>query len=500
MSNLEECLVMRADASSAIGTGHVMRCLALAQAWQQTNGRTIFASREITPSMEARLQAAGAQLVALKTEAGSLADAEETAALTQQEGARWVVTDGYHFVPGYQRALRASGASVLCIDDTAQSGRYESNLVLNQNVHATEHLYANRARETRLLLGPRYSLLRPEFGHRARIARSIPEVAGKILITFGGADPANGTRVAIDALQQLAKEDFEAIVVVGGSNPRRTELEKAAASLNGRLRFVYDASKMSDLMAWADLAVSAAGSTTLELASFGVPMLLVVLADNQEPVAARMEALNAAKNLDRIETLTAEDLGSSIKDLMFDPARRAQLSESASRLVDGRGALRVARILEFMQLRPARPDDARLLFEWSNEPAVRAASFNSAPIAWEEHVRWFQQKLVDPDAVLLIAENQRKEPLGVARFQIKDRVAVISVSVAPSACGYGLGRRIIEAASERVFARYEVQEIHALTRPENQASVRAFLAAGYREDTVSDSPSARLFVRRLDHA
>jgi len=150
-------LVIRADASIAIATGHVMRCLALAQAWQDTGGYVVFAMAESTPSIDARLQSEGMEFVRLQADPNSAKDATDTAALAHDRDAAWVVADGYRFDSEYQLNLKNSGLKLLFVDDMGQCTHYFADLVLNQNVHASERMYANRESSTRLLLGSAFA-------------------------------------------------------------------------------------------------------------------------------------------------------------------------------------------------------------------------------------------------------------------------------------------------------------------------------------------------------
>jgi UDP-2,4-diacetamido-2,4,6-trideoxy-beta-L-altropyranose hydrolase len=497
VSREQGCLILRADASSEIGMGHFMRCLALAQAWTETGERVIFAMSHTTPAADSCAKAIGATVTRLSSPRGSLPEAHETVVLAQGEQARCIVADGYDFAPGYQQALRTAGHRVLLLDDDARYQRYETDLVLNQNAFATDSLYEDRAAHTRLLLGPRYALLREQFRESPQPDRTIPATARRLLVTLGGADPANATQTVVEALRLLPANSVEAIVVVGGSNPHRAKLESALNGSPIKITLVHDAKNMPELMAWADVAISAAGSTSLELAYLGVPMLLTILADNQQAVATGMQSSGAARNLGWAHTLTGKSIVAALQDLIADQGERQRLSSAGQNLVDGEGAPRVVRALQApaIHLRPAVSDDSRLLFEWANDSAVRAVSFNSAPIPWADHERWFRSKLSNPNAVLLIAQNENAQPIGVARFEIEQGVATISISISADCRGHGYGRELIDVASETVLRRPEVTSIRALVKPDNLASARAFLAADYVEVSKPDSYDPRLFVR-----
>jgi UDP-2,4-diacetamido-2,4,6-trideoxy-beta-L-altropyranose hydrolase len=155
-------LLIRCDANLTIGTGHVMRCLALAQAWKNAGGHAAFAMAETTPAVEERIHAETMEVLPLTESAGSTDDALRTAGLARQNAASWVVVDGYVFGLEYQARLKRAGLQVLFLDDIGHAAYYSADLVLNQNAHASQALYPNREASTRLLLGPRFVLLRRE--------------------------------------------------------------------------------------------------------------------------------------------------------------------------------------------------------------------------------------------------------------------------------------------------------------------------------------------------
>ena len=199
-------LVVRADASTQIGTGHVMRCLALAQAWQDVSSDVIFIMATKTPAIEARLKSEGMEVVYIPVQIGSVEDARETINLTRKFDTDWIVVDGYSFGGDYQKIIKDDGLRLLMIDDYGHAEHYYGDIVLNQNISADEKLYVNREPYTQLLLGVKYTLLRREFWQWRGWKREIPIVARKVLVTLGGSDPDNVTLKVIQALQ-LVKSD-----------------------------------------------------------------------------------------------------------------------------------------------------------------------------------------------------------------------------------------------------------------------------------------------------
>ncbi|MGH9554091.1 MAG: GNAT family N-acetyltransferase, partial [Terriglobales bacterium] len=311
----------------------------------------------------------------------------------------------------------------------------------------------------------------------------------------GGTDPDNLTLGIIRALQLLAEDNLEATIVVGGSNPHSDGLEKEIRSGGGALRLLRDAFDMSTLMADADVAISAAGITCWEMCFLGLPALLIDVAENQTPVAHELDRQGVAIYAGSSRQVTPEDIAARLKLLLAAPERRAALSEGGRKLVDGCGAERVVSAMQplTLQLRRAERKDCRLLWEWANDPAARAAAFSTGTIPWELHQAWFEDKMKDPNCLLLIGENSEGRPVGQIRLDLRSGgEGEIDVSVSPDARGSGWGSRLIDLGVREAFARTDAECLHAFIRRENEMSVRAFERAHFLkqgEDVVKLQPA-----------
>ncbi|MGH2896177.1 MAG: UDP-2,4-diacetamido-2,4,6-trideoxy-beta-L-altropyranose hydrolase [Solirubrobacteraceae bacterium] len=334
-------VLIRADASPAIGMGHAMRCLALAEAFvQETDGHATFLMARPSEAFVARAASAGAEVRPLAAQPASPADREETAAVSGAIGASWLVLDGYAFDGDFQAALVAGGQRVLALDDYGHAGHYSAQLVLNPNAGADATRYEARGPDTRLLLGPEFALLRDEFRRWSAPPPAVPTRARRVVITFGGGDPANVSMRVLGALAAVPGP-LEVLLLVGAANPHTAALRAAAARSPHSVGIEVDVRDMARRLAWADLAVAAAGGTMLELARVATPQVSIVLADNQAPGAAAMARAGAAINLGRDEDLSAAVLAAEVAALADDAPRRAELSRRGRATVDGRGALRV---------------------------------------------------------------------------------------------------------------------------------------------------------------
>jgi UDP-2,4-diacetamido-2,4,6-trideoxy-beta-L-altropyranose hydrolase len=336
-------LLVRSDASVEIGTGHAMRCLALAQAWQDAGGSAVFAMAHATPAVEDRLRRENMEVAQLKAEPGSADDAQETAALAREKEASWVVVDGYVFGADYQAALKRVGLKVLFIDDNGHAELYSADLVLNQNAYASEALYSSRERSTKLLLGPRFAMLRREFGAWSARKREISPLAQNVLVTMGGSDPENCTRTVVDGLHRVRGVNLRIRVLVGGSNPHVNSLEELSTDAGNVIETVRDANDMPEQMNWADLAVAGAGSVCLEMCLMGLPALLIDLAENQTPIAKEFARRGTGWYLGNSKTVTPDRIEAETRRLLASVASRSLMSQRGRELVDGQGAQRVVR-------------------------------------------------------------------------------------------------------------------------------------------------------------
>jgi UDP-2,4-diacetamido-2,4,6-trideoxy-beta-L-altropyranose hydrolase len=335
--------LVRADASTAIGVGHVMRCLALAQAWQDQGGTALFAMAEGGEALGGRLKSENIAVAPISAAVNSAEDARQTLELAEKQRVDWIVLDGYRFDAEYQRRLKEGSGRLMALDDSGQAHFYWADLVLNQNAHAAASFYPLRLPSTRLLLGLEYALLRREFYSRPRALRGETSSPHHLLVTFGGGDPENLTGRVLAALKTLDAPDLEVLAVIGDSNPHRRALEKLVGSPRLKVCLRTGVKDMGALYAWADLALSGGGSTLWELAYMGVPALVLILADNQEPSSKLLDRLGSVHCLGRPRQLTDQEILDTVAELIRDSERRRRMAVCGQSLVDGRGGERVVR-------------------------------------------------------------------------------------------------------------------------------------------------------------
>lgn len=499
-------LSIRADASLDIGAGHVLRCLALAHAWRSAGGKVIFLMACATPFVNERVRGDGFEILTIEATPGSTRDANRTRECAVESQSQWLIVDGYHFGKSYCSSILPANINptlypawrVMRIED---SPRYDSDVVdviLNQNVHA-ENSYGERTQSAKLLLGPRFALLRSEFADECERVRRISPIASRVLITTGGGDPKNILPNMIAAIQR-SRQRLEVKVVVGDKSI--CVLENLQQLVRRKLiEVVVGAENMAQIGAWADVAISAAGSTCWEFCAIGLPAIIVDTAENQLPLAMSLSQRGIAKHI-AFELATPERIAEELEQLAQSPVQREEMSQRGKSLIDGRGALRVVSALRAFEIRfrPAKNDDCAILWRWANDPATRNGSFRSAPIAWNEHCEWFEKSLSDNQTLIMIAEESG-HPMATVRMKNEGNgVAQISITMAVEARGKGLAAYLIERGSREAAALMDTIRVQALIKPENIASRRSFERAGYLfvEDTRIGEVAAVKYALAID--
>jgi len=476
-------LLIRVDAGAETGSGHVMRCLSLAQAWQDDGGKVIFAMSRIMPKIQDRLKEERMEFVPVASDPGSTDDAEELLHLAEKIKPFGTVLDGYHFGGIYQKTLKEAGLRLLAFDDKSDLEWYYADLILNQNPYAQESFYQHKESSSRLLLGPKYILLRREFHGRELTERKVTDEANKILIALGGADQGHTIAKIIQSLEQSNAPDLEIIMVTGLVDPYSKSLSSLVRQSSLKIEVRSGVSDMTQLMEWADLAISSAGTISWELAYLGVPNLTVAIAKNQRPVAESLARLGVAVSLGWHEDLSADLILNQLIQLRSSRRLREQMSREGRRLIDGEGTSRVSMYLrdDPVRLRPVRESDCQRLWDWANDPEVRQVSFSQRQISWEEHVTWFKTKLNDPSTFIFIGVDREDVPIGQIRFEGGEDGRVISAVVDKKYRNRGYGSFLIERASKKILETdSSVKRVYAYIKEGNEVSAQAFINAGFK--------------------
>lgn len=468
-------VAIRVDASRSIGTGHVRRTLALAEALRAAGSETVFVTRDLGIDSAAMIESAGFAVTDLPKPAEPFAyvgdvphggwaeidaatDAAETVAALDNPD--WIVVDHYAFDAQWHRSV---GARTAVIDDLADRA-LAADLVIDHNYHP-DHAAKYAGRTTaRILGGPRFALLGPGYAHAPRYTPH--DEVRSIGIFMGGVDADNVTTTVLDALDGFAGT-IEVVTTSG--NPH-------LATLRARdgIALSIDLPDLAAFFARHDLQVGAGGGASWERCCIGAPTLALAVAENQQEVIPHLASLGAVATC----PLDCDAIHEAIATLIADPARRANLSATARTLVDGLGARRVALAMttDAMTLRPATLADSATMHAWRNHPATRAVSRDDRDIAWADHATWLDRTLSDPARTLLIAQVGAI-PVGVIRFDRLDHTrAEVSLYLDPALHGLGLGKTMLLRGAGHGASGLDIV---AQVLEGNIGSERLFASAGY---------------------
>jgi len=334
-------VAIRADASAEIGTGHVVRCLALADELRAKGGTVRFLCRTLTGGLEKQIGMQGHELARLPTGADDWQrDAEATAEILRDRRPwDWLLVDHYQLDARWETLARRSARRVLAIDDLADRP-HDCDLLLDQNYyHDADGRYDGLLPpHCQKLLGPRYALLREEFTRARQSASATAGTVRRIFVCFGGIDAGNETAKAIRAIKATALR-VEVDVVVGDGNPHRVDIQRLCGS-DSRFHFHCQATNMAELMADAGLAIGACGTTAWERCVLGLPALVLVVAENQARAARDLALAGACVNLGNAGAVSLPSLRQALLGLAADPDALRRMSASALALMAGeRGAV-----------------------------------------------------------------------------------------------------------------------------------------------------------------
>jgi UDP-2,4-diacetamido-2,4,6-trideoxy-beta-L-altropyranose hydrolase len=423
----------------------------------------------------------------VKIISGSLKkDLKQTIDFAGKINADVIITDSYELNEKYLNELKnRTNVLIVTIDDLNELKYYPSDIVLNQNIYATKMRY-NCSKGTKLLLGIKYALLRKEFRKYIGMRKPISGSVKKILVTFGGSDLQNLTLKTVKALNTL-DGDFEVTLILGRGFKRKKELYKEIGKSKRKFRVKENIEDISKLMFESDVAISAAGSTSYELAFMGLPSIMICQAKNQYRIAEEMCKIGFSINLGPGGDVSTEKINRAFKKLVKNKSLREKMSKVGKGLVDCRGVERVAKTIlneisksDTIRLRLVEPRDCKLLWKWRNDPITRKYSFSTKYIPYENHREWFKASLKNKNRCILIALQNNIE-IGEVRFDINpvNRNAEINICIDTKYRCKGLGKRTLKEACKYAFKNLKINSIISKIKKENKSSIKIFTHAGF---------------------
>ncbi len=493
-------VAFRTDSSRQIGTGHLMRCLTLADELARRGHQSLFLCRELPGNIASLARERGHELEMLAAPPSG-AQVDETApahahwlgipwecdatgtaeALTAHGGpVDWLIVDHYALDARWEERLAAQHLRLMAIDDLADRP-HSCDLLVDQNLYPDpgRRYHGLVPKSCRMLLGPRYALLRPEFSEARRKLRNRDGEVRRVFVFFGGVDADNETLKALEALALTDAAGIEVDVAIGRPNPHRETLRRYCEA-RPNVRLYVQTQRVAELMAAADLAIGGGGVATWERCALGLPALVWPLAENQRLLIATAADRGVVLAADVFSA--AADLAPLLATLIHSHHLCRHIGAVAAALCDGRGAGRVAEFIGpvVVRLRAATMADCKRMHEWRNDEDTRRFSADPRPIPYAAHCTWFERSLANPFRVLLVAERDGT-PVGVLRFDLERTVATVSIYMVPGLSGKGLGATLIDAGEDWLRAYHpNTNRLHALILETNVPSQALFERCGFK--------------------
>lgn len=505
-------VIIRADASTRIGSGHVMRCLTLAEELRDAGSEVVFVSRAHPGNLNGLIQDKGFQCHELSEAPASVQtagklqdsrseyaawlgvpqqrDAEEAIGAIGNDRPDWLIVDHYGLDEEWETLLRPYVSKIMVIDDLADR-RHDCDLLLDQNYFLNggnryDDLVSPACTK---FLGPKYALLRREFREARKNLKERSGEVKRVLVFFGGSDPDNFTGLAIEALSTPELLHLQVDVVIGAQNPNKEKIEKLVRDRPGT-RLHIQATNMAELMCEADLAIGAGGSTTWERCCMGLPSLIIPIAENQIPSTRDLCDSGVIMSPGEGCEISVKRIKEMVMKAHDNPQDLIKMSKNGITMVscDGQKDLKALLAGQLNKIkishRKATIADCSLYWYWANDPEVRNNAFNANPIPWKEHQNWFETRLINSNNILLIFESQYG-PVGQIRLDgEKATQKTISYSVARQFRGKGVGKKIISEViiAHPPFANSYLAEV----KKTNKASVNIFDKLGFKKEELPE--------------
>ena len=508
-------VAFRADASIQIGSGHIMRCLTLAEELHDRGVSIEFVVRNHKGNLNHQIQSKGfvvqclpdLNLTHLQQKLSKyeqllgveqLTDADETIQIFKERILDWLIIDHYALDYNWEKKLRPYAKKIMVIDDLSNR-RHDCDLLLDQNYIHNEKRYDDLlAPNTIKLLGIKYTLLRKDFFKNRKNHAMRGDSIERVFVFFGGTDPDNLTIVAINVLLQPKLKHLLVDVVIGSGNPHRTELElKIRKYSNVKLHVQVD--NISELMASADVALGAGGSATWERMAIGLPSIIITVSDNQIELIKDLDQDGCLKWLGNLNQGNEQMIYCALLDIIKNPKKLIEQSCSCQKLIDGKGAGIVAQLLltgpsiEALTIRKATKSDLMLYWNWANELEVRENAFSQEFIELENHKKWFNKKLNSNDSILILIGSEFGA-IGQVRFDRSDSCYTIDYSLARQYRSFGLGKKILSMAIDYLKCE-ESFTLIGKVKVNNQPSIKVFKSLGFRQLKSISHKESRIFQK-----
>jgi UDP-2,4-diacetamido-2,4,6-trideoxy-beta-L-altropyranose hydrolase len=481
-------IILRADGDSEIGLGHLYRILAIAEFYKEEYELTILTKESSITSIIP--EEFNKVLIPIKIK---IKDEPKWIFERFSSIKNILIIDGYQFLEFYQRSIKKLGFTFIYIDDLAEEFMC-ADVVVNHSPYFTEIDFKSED-YTRFALGLSYSMLRPSFNNSAKKEKK-KEVIHSAFICFGGADPNNLSFSAAKALLNIGL--FKNINIVLGEANEHLEiykLESENSSIN--LYKNLDEIKLCKLMESCQIAIVPSSTILYEVCSVKMPVLSGYYVPNQEYIYKSFYSKGMIIPGGDFSEYSVLNFEEKINYFLQNNKSDFYISNQ-NEFFKGFSKLNFLSLLNKLNIsfRAIKGDDALMVYQWSNEYLVRINSFNSSPIKFNSHKKWFDSKIDNVNVLFLLALVNNNSA-GVVRYEIEDRKAVVGIMVSEKYRGQKLASEFLRESSKLYFKKYDLP-IFAYIKKENIASIKSFEKANYiyvKEEMILESIS---FVYKLE--
>lgn len=477
---MKQKVIFRTDGSTAIGMGHVVRCLALADmlidsfqivfAFQHSDDTIVKAINEVTESM-----------VLLPISSDYIIDAENF--IEHIEAGDIVVLDGYYFNTDYQIQVLSKKCKLVCIDDL-HSWHQAADVIIN---HSEGIAYSDYSAEpyTEIYTGLNYALLRKEFFGKSDKLHTI-EAVRKGFISMGAADVNNLSQRFVEALLHIDGIS-EVHLMIGSINPHLTKIKSLISEQNQigiTLHTNITSSQLNDLLLECDVAICPASTIALECCAAGIGLITGTTAANQRGILLGLINCRAAINLGDLLILDQREITEGLKQYFSNPQFINQLVINQRKMIDGKSPERIVSLFnqltrKQLRFRFALERDVDLYFKWTNDSLVRKNSYNQNSVNYADHVNWFSKKLSSNNCFFYLFFNLENIPVGQVRIENVSEKTTIGISIDKNFRGKSYGVEMLKLATSDYLRRNPGSTILAYIKEENLASKSIFSKAGF---------------------
>jgi UDP-2,4-diacetamido-2,4,6-trideoxy-beta-L-altropyranose hydrolase len=493
-------IFFRVDSSAKIGSGHVMRCLTLAEALCKKGAYVKFISRDHPGNINHLIIKAGFQVNILnqpklkskkvKNEyenwlgISEIIDAQETIKEIKNQEPDWLIVDHYSLSEKWEKELRQYVKKIFIIDDIANR-KHDCDLILDQNWFKNmETRYKSFVPVTCIgLLGPKYALLRPEFAYFRKKFNPRNEIVKRVFVFFGGSDPHNLTSMTIKALSNPELAHLKVEVVIGDNNPHEDEILNLIKSIKN-INFHKQVSNIASIMSKTDFSIGGGGVNLWEKVCLGLPSMVISLSENQKVQLSDLKNEEIIHFIGDVSIVNTDIIKKNILFFCKNFSILKKQTNKIKKIVNGNG---VNIVTDFLisdmsnlqwELRNAVKHDMKLYWVWANDSKVRENALTKKIITWNEHVKWFKNKLLNSKSILFLIFVE-KVPVGQVRFEIEKEFARIDFSIAKQFRGRKIAKQMLNKSVNKFWENNTLSVLGEVL-PQNISSSKIFESLGFK--------------------